>query len=49
MSKENMYQPDIAGGEPFAFSLSSEAYKNNRYVCVPDNVCDNPRCDSSAK
>ena len=43
MSKTNEYEPDIAKGEPFAFSLKSEQYKA-RYVCVPGCVCDNPAC-----
>ncbi|WP_230391687.1 MULTISPECIES: SEC-C metal-binding domain-containing protein [unclassified Oceanispirochaeta] len=36
--------PDIAKGEPFVFRLERSKYKDNLYVCVPGNVCDNPSC-----
>lgn len=36
--------PDISRGEPFAFRLERSAHKDQIFVAVPMNVCDNPAC-----
>ena len=36
---------DITRGEPFAFRLARSIYKDQMFVGVPGNVCDNPVCD----
>ncbi len=42
---QNQNAPDIAKGEPFAFRLENPSWKGDIFVCVPDNLCDNPACD----
>ncbi|MDC7240953.1 MAG: SEC-C metal-binding domain-containing protein [Spirochaetales bacterium] len=41
---QNKNRPDVGRGEPFAFRLNRDPWKGEIFVCVTDNLCDNPAC-----